>query len=158
MATAGKPYYAAGALPALMAVAAVQLVDWSRHHYRVVAGLIAVNAVVTAVLVLPLIPVSAVANSPAAAINPEPLEMIGWPTFVDQNALAYEDIDDGEQSAIILTANYGEAGAIDRFGPEQNLPPAFLGHNSYADVRQPAGSVGPGRPWDQLWPELRHID
>ncbi len=104
-------------------------------------------------------------------------------------------------SAIILTANYGEAGAIDRFGPEQKLPPAYSGHNSYADVRQPAGSAGPvlvvgyrnpdefltgclaldpivmpddidneeqgaplwrcdgpRRSWDQLWPELRHID
>ena len=199
--TAGKPYYAAGALPAVTAVAAVQLVDWSRRHRRLVAGVIVVNGAVTAVLVLPLIPVSAVGNSPGAAVYPEPLEMIGWPTFVEQIAAAYDDIDDGAKSTIILTGNYGEAGAIDRFGPELDLPPAYSGHNSYADVRQPSGSAGPvlvvgyrdpgeflvgcvaldpivmphdvdneeqgaslwrcdrpARPWDQLWPELRHIN
>jgi hypothetical protein len=199
--TAGKPYYAAGALPALTAVAAVQLVDWSRRHRSLVAGAIAVNGVVTAAIVLPLVPVSAVGDSLGAAVNPEPLEMIGWPAFVDQIAVEYERIDSGEMSAIILTANYGEAGAIDRFGPEQNLPPAYSGHNSYADVRQPVGSAGPvlvvgyqnpgefldgclvldpivipydidneeqgaslwrcdgpRRSWDQLWPDLRHID
>jgi hypothetical protein len=141
--TAGKPYYAAGALPALTAVAAVQLVDWSLRHRLLVGGTIAVNGLVTAAIVLPLIPVSAVGDSLGAAVNPEPLEMIGWPTFVDQIAGEYERIDNGEMSAIILTANYGEAGAIDRFGPEQNVPPAYSGHNSYADVRQPAASAGP---------------
>lgn len=199
--TAAKPYYAAGALPALTAVAAVQLIDWSRRHRRLVAGVIAVNGVVTAAIVLPLLPVSAVGNSPGAAVNPEPLEMIGWPTFVDQIATAYEDIDDGEMSTIILTANYGEAAAIDRFGPGRSLPPAYSAHNSYADVRQPAGTAGPvlvvgyrnpgeflagclaldpiiipynidneeqgaplwrcdgpQRSWEQLWPQLRHIN
>ena len=154
-----------------------------------------------AAIVLPLIPISAVGDSLATAANPEPLEMIGWPTFVDQIAVEYERIDGSEVSAINLTANYGEAGAIDRFGPDQNLPRAYSGQNSYADVRQPAGSAGPvlvvgyrnpdefltgclalgpivmpddidneeqgaplwrcdgpQRSWDQLWPDLRHID
>jgi hypothetical protein len=38
---------------------------------------------------------------------------------------------------IILTGSYGEAGAIDRFGPALGLSPAFSPHNSYADFRQP---------------------
>ncbi len=199
--TAGKPYYAAGALPALTAVAAIQLVDWSRRHRGLVAGVIAFNGMVTAALVLPLVPVWAVGDFPGTSVNPEPLEMIGWPAFVDQIAVEYARIDRGEISAIILTANYGEAGAIDRFGPARNLPPAYSGHNSYADVRQPEGSTGPvlvvgyrnpgeflagclaldpivmpddidneeqgaplwrcdgpKRSWDQLWPEIRHID
>jgi hypothetical protein len=79
--TAEKPHYAAGALPALTAIAAVQLVDWSRRHRSLVAGAVGANGLVTA--------------------------------------------------------------AIDRFGPEQNLPLAYSGHNSYADVRQPAGLAGP---------------
>jgi 4-amino-4-deoxy-L-arabinose transferase-like glycosyltransferase len=199
--TAGKPYYAAGGLPALTAVAAVQLAEWSRRHERIVVGALAVNGLVTAALVLPLIPVSAVGDSPGSAVNPEPLEMIGWPTFVYQIAVEYENIDDGSGSAVILTANYGEAGAIDRFGPDRNLPSAYSGHNSYADVRRPSGSAGPilvvgyfhpdaflvgcvaldpivmpygidneeqgaplwrcdgpRRSWEQLWPELRHIN
>jgi len=31
----------------------------------------------------------------------------------------------------ILTANYGEAGAIDLYGPQYGLPPALSGVNSY---------------------------
>jgi hypothetical protein len=32
---------------------------------------------------------------------------------------------------VILASNYGEAGAIDRYGPAMGLPRAFSGHNSY---------------------------
>jgi hypothetical protein len=139
----GKPYYAAGALPALTAVATVELVDWIRRHLRLVASLIALNGAVTALLVLPNQPATNVVDSPASAVNPEPLEMIGWPQFVDRIADEYERIDDGTRTAVILTGNYGEAGAIDRFGPDRGLPPAYSGHNSYADFRQPPGSAGP---------------
>jgi 4-amino-4-deoxy-L-arabinose transferase-like glycosyltransferase len=139
----GKPYYAAGALPALTAVATVELVDWIRRHLRLVASLIALNGAVTALLVLPILPATIVVDSPASAVNPEPLEMIGWPQFVDRIAEEYERIDDGSRTAVILTGNYGEAGAIDRFGPDRGLPPAYSGHNSYADFRQPPGSAGP---------------
>ena len=31
--------------------------------------------------------------------------------------------------AVIITANYGEAGALDRFGADYTLPPVFSGHN-----------------------------
>src|SRR5262249_39567887 len=30
-----------------------------------------------------------------------------------------------------LTSNYGEAAAIDLFGPAEGLPPAISGHNQY---------------------------
>jgi hypothetical protein len=197
----GKPYYAASALPALTAVATVELVDWIRRHLRLVASLIALNGAATALLVLPILPATIVVDSPASAVNPEPLEMIGWPQFVDRIADEYERIDDGTRTAVVLTGNYGEAGAIDRFGPEHGLPPAYSGHNSYADFRQPPGSAGPvlvvgyrapggflvgcreldpivmpddvdneeqgaplwrcdapSRPWQELWPDIRHID
>ena len=38
---------------------------------------------------------------------------------------------------VLLTGSYGEAGALDRFGPARGLPPAYSAHNSYADFRQP---------------------
>jgi len=34
-------------------------------------------------------------------------------------------------SVVIFTANYGEAGAVDRYGPAVGLPPAYSGHNAY---------------------------
>ena len=44
---------------------------------------------------------------------------------------------DEQSSVVLLTGSYGEAGALDRFGPALGLPPAYSAHNSYADFRQP---------------------
>ena len=41
----------------------------------------------------------------------------------------------------IVTGNYGQAGAIDRFGPALGLPRAFSGHNGYADWGHPPDAV-----------------
>jgi hypothetical protein len=35
------------------------------------------------------------------------------------------------ERACILTGNYGEAGAVDFYGPKYGLPKAISGHNSY---------------------------
>jgi hypothetical protein len=44
----------------------------------------------------------------------------------------YESLPAEDRSrACVFTANYGEAGAIDFFGPEYGLPEAISGHNSY---------------------------
>jgi hypothetical protein len=43
--------------------------------------------------------------------------------------------------AVIVTRNYGEAGALERFGPEYGLPKVYSGHNAYAGWgRPPAGA------------------
>lgn len=141
--TGGKPYYLAGALPTAVALGAVWWTDrpsWRPHRTAVA---LALNSAVSVVIAVPVLPIDVFVGSPAAAIFPEPLEMIGWPSFVDQVTTAYVSIDDGSRTAVILAANYGEAGAIDRFGPSRGLPPAYSGHNSYADVRVPPGTTGP---------------
>ena len=46
-------------------------------------------------------------------------------------------------SAVVFAGNYGEAGAIDRYGGARGLPRAYSGHNSYADFGVPPGSAGP---------------
>ena len=78
-----------------------------------------------------------------SALNTEPAEMIGWPDFVDQVATFHRQVDDGQGTTIVLTANYGEAGAIDHHGAALGLPPAYSGHNSFADARVPPDSQGP---------------
>lgn len=44
---------------------------------------------------------------------------------------------DSLPTVVILTSSYGEAVAIDLFGPRHGLPPAYSGHNSYAEFRRP---------------------
>ncbi len=141
--TAGKPYYAAGALPALIGLAASDLVGWCRRHRVLVGSLLAVNAAVSVLMALPVLPVERYVDSPVSALNPEPGEMIGWPDFVDQVAALYREVDDGSGTTVVLTGNYGEAGAIEHYGAARGLPPAYSGHNSYADVRVPPEAQGP---------------
>ena len=45
-------------------------------------------------------------------------------------------------SAVIVTGNYGEAGAIDRFGAADGLPVAYSGHNSFWWWGPPSPSMG----------------
>lgn len=141
--TAGKPYYAAGALPALIALAATDLVDWCRRHRVATAAVLVANGAIGVVVALPVLSVDRYVDSPVSALNPEPAEMIGWPDFVEQVADHYRRADQGRGTTVVLAGNYGEAGAIDHYGAEQGLPRAYSGHNSYADFGIPPGSQGP---------------
>jgi hypothetical protein len=52
--------------------------------------------------------------------------------MVAKVADAYRALSPEEQrAAAIYGDNYGEAGAVDYFGPRFGLPPAVSGHNSY---------------------------
>ena len=44
---------------------------------------------------------------------------------------------------MILTSNYGQAGAIERFGPERGLPQPYSGHNAYGDWGPPPDGAAP---------------
>lgn len=59
-------------------------------------------------------------------------------------AAAYHSIPaDRRADAGIYATNYGEAGAIDLFGPARGLPPAWSGHNGYGLWGPPPQSLGP---------------
>jgi hypothetical protein len=59
-------------------------------------------------------------------------DMFGWPAFVDSVASAYQKLAPEEQKeCMIYVRNYGEAAAIDFFGPQYGLPSAACAHNSY---------------------------
>jgi hypothetical protein len=59
-------------------------------------------------------------------------DMHGWTELVDAVAHVYGQLPpDRRARAVVLTTNYGEAGAIDFFGKARGLPRAISGHNSY---------------------------
>jgi Dolichyl-phosphate-mannose-protein mannosyltransferase len=133
----GQIYYPASASPALVAAGAVATAGWlSRGATRVraagwwaAAGL---TLVTTIGLGLPVYPVSALADTPQPAVFPDSAETVGWPDFVETVAGVYASLPEPERAgAVIFTSNYGEAGAIERYGAEHGLPDPYSGHNAY---------------------------
>jgi Dolichyl-phosphate-mannose-protein mannosyltransferase len=56
----------------------------------------------------------------------------GWQEMVEQVARVYHSLTPEEQAkTAIYTGNYGEAGAIDFFGPRYGLPKAICAHQNY---------------------------
>jgi hypothetical protein len=69
---------------------------------------------------------------PLQKINYDLGEEIAWPKLVALVAREYDALPAPEQrQTAILTGNYGEAGAIDRYGPGLALPQAYSGGNNF---------------------------
>jgi Dolichyl-phosphate-mannose-protein mannosyltransferase len=142
--TGGKPYYLAGFFPVLLAAGAPAVVDWMRRGAgRVQAGLVAaalaLSLAMSAVLMLPLVPVDELARTPVPDIHYDAGETVGWPEFAATLAAVHAQVPAGERVAV-LTGNYGEAGAVDRFLPA--LAPAHSGHNAYWEWGPPPAEAG----------------
>jgi 4-amino-4-deoxy-L-arabinose transferase-like glycosyltransferase len=136
MLTGGKPYYLAGMFPVLLGAGAQPAADWlGRGRAGLRRGLIAAAAVLSLALVpvtLPVVPVGALHSSSIVKLSYDAGETVGWPAFVSEIATAYRSIPPRQRSsAIVLASNYGEAGAVDRFGPADGLPAAYSGHNAF---------------------------
>ncbi len=59
-------------------------------------------------------------------------DMLGWHKLVLTFASAYGELTPAQRrEAVILTRDYGQASALDFFGPRYHLPPAISGHNNY---------------------------
>ena len=86
------------------------------------AGLIAVSWVSVTFLLLPFLPAT-------DAVVSEQRETYGWPQLARQAADAARQL---PQGVVVFTSNYGEAGAVARFGPQYGLhAPVRSGHNAY---------------------------
>ena len=71
-------------------------------------------------------------NLQSSALPQNYADRYGWREMVAAVKQAYDTLTPAEQAeACILTTNYGEAGAIDFYGPALGLPKAISGHNSY---------------------------
>jgi hypothetical protein len=127
----GRDYYMAPAYPMLLAAGAVALMSRSRLVRGLVwAGLALGGAL--GVLLLPIAPVNSALWNAVGSKQDNFREEIGWPDLVDTVAAIRNSLPAGERGTTgILTGNYGEAGAIDLYGPAHGLPNAISGINSY---------------------------
>jgi len=104
---------------------------------------VVVCAVVALPLALPVLPPRLLARVPLQRVNDVLVEEVGWPELVTTVAHVYRSLPPAERrTTVILTDNYGQAGAIDRFGPAEGLPRAYSGHNSYWWWGPPSPALG----------------
>jgi hypothetical protein len=132
----GKPYYLSGTFPLLLAAGAQPTVDWtrlgrSRARRALLAGAI-VLSFTSLPVTLPLVPLGDLHNTPVVKLNYDAGETVGWPTYVREIANVYAALPAGQRrDAIVLASNYGEAGAVARYGAPDGLPAVYSGHNAF---------------------------
>lgn len=141
VALGGKPYYAVPLLVPALAAGAEPVLAWLRgRRLRIAAAGTAAAAglAVSVVVALPVLPAGVLARSPVPMVNAEQAEQVGWPEFAAAVATAFDRIPPGDRArAVIFTANYGEAAALERYGPALGLPGAWSGHMSFGDWGPP---------------------
>jgi 4-amino-4-deoxy-L-arabinose transferase-like glycosyltransferase len=157
----GRGYYVAPMYVPLLAGGAIWL-DGSRALIRVpTLLLVGVGAIVGLFIALPLLPPASVGAF--NEINNELGESYGWDQLVAQVEGVFATLTLAERErASILTANYGQAGAIEVMSG--SLPQPLSGHNTYWDWGSPPSDVGPiillgtfGASIDRICPDLERV-
>ncbi len=147
----GRVYYPLPSYPMLLAAGAVALETWlARLRLAWVkpayAGIVALAAAILAPLAMPLLqPESYLRYTRALHLSPPQIEhrqasalpqlfadRFGWPEMVEAVAKVYFALPPEERSRCAIFGNdYGQAGAIDFYGPKLGLPRAISGHLTY---------------------------
>lgn len=134
----GRGYYQAAAFPVVISMGAVAATQWLatervalRRTFVVVwfVGLLFCGTVAACML----IPIASSGPLRAFALkNSEDLrEEIGWKQLVQTVASIRDSLPPEQQQSLgILASNYGEAGALDVFGPQYHLPAPISWTNS----------------------------
>jgi Dolichyl-phosphate-mannose-protein mannosyltransferase len=147
--TGGKAYYMAGAYPVLLGAGGIATDGWlasaaGRARAALLGAAVGLSAAVGAVIGLAVLPVSALPGSPIMAVNPDAAETVGWPAEVDTVARVWNGLPPADRAhAVILALNYGEAGALELYGPSRGLPTPYSGHNAFSDFAVPPDDAAP---------------
>jgi hypothetical protein len=140
LAAQGRSYYLGPAYPMLIAAGVVVWeqwlaslsAGWARLVQGVTWGALAVGGLICGALFLPVAPVKSGLWDLTSEIHDIFTEQIGWPELVETVAGIYAALPATEKPQVgILAGNYGEAGAINLYGPAYGLPEAISGINSY---------------------------
>ncbi len=157
-----KFYFLVPFYPVLLAAGAAQaerffslrILGWARPVSLIAIGL---SGLVFAPSGMPLLPLDLelryqAALSPLVNVNSEAADsgalpqiladQFGWVEMADTFAEYYNRLPAKDKAkACIVAGNYGEAGALEFFGPARGLPPVISGHNSYF-LWGPGGCTG----------------
>ncbi len=136
----GRDYYVAGTYPMLYAAGAVTVERWltsvrsSRASTikKCVGAALVLDAAIAAAVALPIAPIDSAWFRVANQVNGDFREEIGWPELVETVARIRDSLPAEDRAHLgILGTNYGEAGAVNLYGPQYGLPRAISGVNSF---------------------------
>ena len=136
----GRGYYLVAAYPMLYAAGSVWGEQWVQSLRRHVTGglraiawtALAVDIAVAFAVALPLSGPDSAWWKFASKANGDLREEVGWPELVETIAHIRDSLPASERTRTgILAGNYGEAGAINLYGPRYGLPSAISGINSF---------------------------
>ncbi len=146
--TQGKNYYVSPVYPMMFAAGAVGFTRWIRNAWSRAAytALLAASGILLAPMALPLLrPETYLRYQHALGIAPIKAENqrtgplpqyfadeFGWEDMVRKTAAVYWSLPPAERARTAIFANsWGQAAAVDYFGPKYGLPRAISNHNSY---------------------------
>jgi hypothetical protein len=148
-----KAYYPGAIYPYLIAAGTVPIERWTqgaRVWRKVFVALVVLLAIPSTPFVLPMVPLPTYVkyqevlgnlfhinfHTEKNAGNDVPIQyyadMTGWPEIAQSVAQVYAALPPADRArAAIYTHNFGEAAAIDLYGPRYLLPPALSGNDNY---------------------------
>jgi len=147
----GRPYYVAPAYPMLFAAGGVAMEAWfSRRGMQwlkpTYVSLLLITGAIGAPMAIPVLsPETYIRYSQRLHFAPPPIEtdklgplpqffadMFGWEEMTVEAARVYNSLPpEVRTKTAILAGTYGQAAAIDLFGPKYGLPKAISPHQSY---------------------------
>jgi len=136
----GRAYYLAAAYPMLYAAGSVwgervlaRLAGSARNVIRVLIWVALVaDVMIIGAITLPIAPANSSWAAHAMKINGDFCEELGWPELVQTIVQIRDSLTAAERAQMgILAGNYGEAGAVNLYGPQYGLPRAISGVNSF---------------------------
>ena len=148
IATGSKPYYLAPAFPLLYAAGGVAWERWTvRPWVRAVVvasvlvgslpafpltkGILPAPTLVAYLQTIGMMPASGERNA-LGRLPQHFADQHGWERLAQTVATVRDSLSAEDRTKVcVFGQNYGEAGAIDYFGPSLGLRPAISGHNSY---------------------------
>ena len=157
-----RSYYTAPLYPMLIAAGCVWFGNmlasvrpaWSRLVYGVQWTAILAGGLIFGMLVMPVAPIGSGVWKLTSRIHDQFREEIGWPELANSVANVYHSLSaDEREHTGVLTGNYGEAGALNLYGPALGLPHAMSLTNSFwyrgYDPRQPQTVIVTGFDLDE---------
>jgi 4-amino-4-deoxy-L-arabinose transferase-like glycosyltransferase len=136
----GRGYYLGAAYPMLYGAGSVWGEGGLKSLGQARAGCVralawtalAADIVLLVAIAIPPVPVNSALWKFASKNNGDLVEELGWPELTQAVAQIRDSLPEADRARLgILAGNYGEAGAINLYGPRYNLPQTISGINSF---------------------------